>query len=90
MASLAAVWLLYPIDVWKVRLQADLECPRSSVPLRQIHTLKTVLHELRSRKLPGLWQKSAHNLLSSFVFFFAYSWLKVSKKRISRGNMQCS
>ena len=74
------MWLLYPIDVWKVRLQAELECPQNSVLLRQVRILKTVLQELRSCRLPGLWQKSAHTLLSSFVFFYAYSWLKVGAR----------
>jgi hypothetical protein len=78
LASLFAMCVFYPVDLWKVRVQATKDVVSGK---RTSDALVTVLKELVQGHLSGFWRKVLHTVASSFVYFYAYALLKVCNSR---------
>ena len=59
-ASLVALWVFYPVDVWKTSVQASVQLDHK---------------KSWTRLFAGMKLKTLHTASSSFCYFFLYSWI---------------
>ncbi|KAI3715438.1 hypothetical protein L6452_22420 [Arctium lappa] len=75
--SLASTTILYPLDTCKTKYQAELRTPN----LRKYRNLSDVLWEaISTRQVLSLYQglgtKNLQSFISSFIYFYGYSFFK--------------
>ena len=78
-ASLISLWVFYPVDVWKTKIQASPSTKCGASTLDRLALMKW--HEF----FAGWQVKSLHTASSSFCYFYLYSWIFSWWKRSSLG-----
>jgi hypothetical protein len=78
--SVVALWTFYPMDVWKTQRQCDCNVELTTTNLKWTHWFA------------GIVCKTAHTTVSSFTYFYLYSWISAaaSGRRLLRTNKHAS
>jgi hypothetical protein len=77
-ASLIALWVFYPIEVWKTNVQAAVPSSALNAGRRDDEDgrhMGMVLRARIKRFFAGIRTKTLHTTTSSFCYFYLYSWI---------------